>query len=37
MESRKTERVEKTPAELMTGEKPPYCLEMLGFERFQRA
>ena len=37
MESRKPERVGKSPAELMTGEKHPHWLEMLGFERFQRA
>ena len=37
MESRKPERVGKSPAELMTGEKHQHWLEMLGFERFQRA
>ncbi len=37
MESRKPERVGKSPAELMTGEKHPHWLEMLGFEMFQRA
>jgi hypothetical protein len=26
----------KSPKELMTGEKHPHWLEMLGFERFQR-
>ncbi len=37
IESRKPERVGKSPAELMTGEKHPHWLEMLGFELFQRA
>lgn len=37
IESRKPERVGKSPAELMTGEKHTHWLEMLGFERFQRA
>ncbi|MEL4895935.1 hypothetical protein, partial [Crocosphaera sp. Alani8] len=37
MESRKPERLGKSPAELMTGEKHPHWLEMLGFARFQRA
>ena len=37
MESRKPERVNKSPTELMTGEKQPHWLEMLGFERFQQA
>ncbi|MGK7923407.1 MAG: hypothetical protein AB4080_25750 [Trichodesmium sp.] len=37
MESRKPERVGKSPAELMTGEKHPHWLTMLGFEMFQRA
>lgn len=36
MESRVTERVGKSPTELMTGEKHPHWLEMLGFELFQR-
>jgi hypothetical protein len=31
------ERVGKSPTELMTGQKHPYWLELLGFERFQRA
>ncbi len=31
------ERVGKSPAELMTGQKHPHWLEILGFERFQRA
>ena len=37
IESRVTERVGKSPTELMTGKKHPHWLEMLGFERFQRA
>lgn len=37
MASRKSERKGKSPRELMTGEKHPHWLEMLGFERFQRA
>ena len=36
-ESRIPERVGKSPTELMTGEKNPHWLEMLGFELFQRA
>mgnify|MGYP001554529155 CR=1 FL=1 len=36
-ESRVTKRVGKSPTELMTGEKHPHWLEMLGFELFQRA
>ena len=35
--SRKPERKGKSPKELMTGEKHPHWLELLGFERFQRA
>ncbi len=35
--SRVPERVGKSPTELMTGIKHPHWLEMLGFERFQRA
>ena len=35
--SRVSERVGKSPTELMTGEKHPHWLEMLGFELFQRA
>ncbi len=35
-ESRVPERVGKSPTELMTGEKHPHWLEMLGFELFQR-
>ena len=37
MVSRKPERKEKSPRELMTGEKHPHWLELLGFELFQRA
>ncbi len=37
MSSRVTERVGKSPTELMTGKKHPHWLEMLGFELFQRA
>ena len=37
MESRVTERVGKSPTELMTGIKHPHWLELLGFELFQRA
>ena len=37
MTSRIPERVGKSPTELMTGEKHPHWLEMLGFELFQRA
>ena len=36
-ESRVAERVGKSPTELMTGEKQPHWLELLGFELFQRA
>ncbi|MFN6188877.1 MAG: hypothetical protein ACK460_22820 [Microcystis sp.] len=31
------ERVGKSPAELMMGQEHPHWLELLGFERFQRA
>ena len=37
MASRKTERKGKSPQELMTGEKHPHWLEILGFDLFQRA
>jgi hypothetical protein len=37
MVSRKPERKGKSPKELMTGEKHPHWLSLLGFERFQRA
>lgn len=36
IESRVTERIGKSPVELMTGEKHPHWLELLGFELFQR-
>lgn len=36
-ESRKRERVGKSPRELLTGEKQPHWLELLGFEIFQQA
>lgn len=35
--SRHPERVGKSPAELMMGREHPHWLELLGFERFQRA
>ena len=35
--SRVPERVGKSPTELMTGQKHPHWLSMLGFELFQRA
>ena len=37
MRSRCPERVGKSPSELMTQNQHPHWLEMLGFERFQRA
>lgn len=37
MSSRKPERQGKSPTELMTNEKHPHWLEMLGFALFQRA
>ncbi len=37
MESRVRKRVGQTPTELMTGQKHPHWLELLGFELFQRA
>ena len=37
IESRVTERVGKSPTELMTGKKHPHWLELLGFDLFQRA
>lgn len=37
MRSRCPERVGKSPTELMTEETHPHWLELLGFERFQRA
>ena len=36
-ESRVPERIGKSPRELMMGEKHPHWLELLGFQRFQRA
>ncbi len=33
MDSRVPERVGQSPTELMTGEKPPHWLELLGFDR----
>ncbi len=36
MRSEHPERVGKSPAELMTGQKHPHWLELLGFERFRR-
>ena len=37
MTSRVSQRLGKSPTELMTGEKHPHWLELLGFELFQRA
>lgn len=37
MRSECSERVGKSPTELMTGQKHPQRLVLLGFERFQRA
>ena len=37
MRSLKPERVGKSPKELLTGQPHPHWLELLGFERFQRA
>ena len=31
------ERVGKSPTQLLTGEEHPHWLELLGFQRFQRA
>jgi hypothetical protein len=36
MRSERAERVGKTPAELLTGQKHPHWLELLGYRRFQR-
>ena len=36
MRSEHPERVDKSPAELMSGQKHPHWLELLGFERFRR-
>ena len=35
--SRVSERVAKSPTELLTGQPHSHWLELLGFERFQRA
>ena len=35
-ESEHPERVDKSPAELLTGETHPHWLEMLGYQRFKR-
>ena len=35
--SRVPERVGKSPKQLLTGQPHPHWLELLGFERFQRA
>jgi hypothetical protein len=35
--SARTERKGKTPAEILSGKPHPHWLELLGFERFQRA
>jgi hypothetical protein len=35
--SQRPKRVEKTPAELLTGQSHPHWLELLGFTRFKRA
>ena len=37
LRSRVPERVGKSPVELLTGQPYPHWLELLGFERFQRA
>ncbi len=37
MRSAKTERVGKSPAEILNGKSHPHWLEMLGFEKFKRA
>ena len=37
MRSEHPERVDKSPAELLTGVKQPHWLELLGFERFKRS
>jgi hypothetical protein len=37
MRSECPERVDKSPTELMTGQPHAHWLELLGFERFQRA
>ena len=35
--SEHAERVGKSPAELLTGQKHPHWLELLGYQRFKRA
>ena len=35
--SEHVERVGKSPAELLTGQKHPHWLELLGYQRFKRA
>ncbi|MBI1913563.1 MAG: hypothetical protein HYS12_02225 [Planctomycetes bacterium] len=35
--SEHAERVGQSPAELLTGQKHPHWLELLGYQRFQRA
>ena len=37
MRSECSDRVGKSPAELLTGEKQPHWLELLGFERFKKS
>ncbi len=37
MRSEHLQRVGKSPTELLTGEKHPHWLELLGFKRFQRS
>ncbi|MEO1298337.1 MAG: hypothetical protein AAFW75_21670, partial [Cyanobacteria bacterium J06636_16] len=37
LRSQVTERVGKSPKELLTGQPHPHWLELLGFKRFQRA
>jgi hypothetical protein len=34
--SRRAERVDKSPTELLTGRNHPHWLELLGFQRFHR-
>ena len=36
LRSERPERVDKSPAELLTGQPHPHWLEMLGFTRFSR-
>jgi hypothetical protein len=37
LRSEHAERVGQSPAELLTGQSQPHWLEMLGYQRFQRA